>query len=551
MMTRSLRVLLVSGLHGSTVLKRRLQRYASLQAYEISCTRGLEEAQNQLQNTEYDIVLLDLPLSGRKARKAVQALHLIQKIPVICLTRRGGLAQGTGLSVVGRKDLGAISRTIARAIAGVSLNRTSELMAECRKLVVRATSEEMLLSSVCHILVAKGGYSSAWVGFCCDDESCIVCAASCDPGEACVRAIEMDQAAGSEARVFYAARGESCCLRPSGCSCRSTIVLPMKAGGRAFGALVICDSSDTAFEHSRIRLLRELAGDLAFRINALRTRCELNVALQDLRQRTAQLRTLASELTNAEERERKRLAQAIHDDLQQLLVGARFCADSLLNGVKDPKLRESALQLNEILNKAIESSRSLTFELSPPVLHDAGLARALHYLARRMESVHGLSVTVNADEQAEPEAEDLRVLLFQATRELLFNVVKHARAETAKVTMRKGKGNLVEIVVTDEGVGFDPGKADTEDSQNGFGLFSIKGRLGLVGGRLEVSSTPGHGTNCTIVAPLGRISDPELGWEGGVSHAKPTGGLMRAGPRHGNPGLSSDCTGESDSVSKS
>lgn len=325
----------------------------------------------------------------------------------------------------------------------------------------------------------------------------------------------------------------------------------MKAGGRAFGALVICDSSDTAFEHSRIRLLRELAGDLAFRINALRTRCELNVALQDLRQRTAQLRTLASELTNAEERERKRLAQAIHDDLQQLLVGARFCADSLLNGVKDPKLRESALQLNEILNKAIESSRSLTFELSPPVLHDAGLARALHYLARRMESVHGLSVTVNADEQAEPEAEDLRVLLFQATRELLFNVVKHARAETAKVTMRKGKGNLVEIVVTDEGVGFDPGKADTEDSQNGFGLFSIKGRLGLVGGRLEVSSTPGHGTNCTIVAPLGRISDPELGWEGGVSHAKPTGGLMRAGPRHGNPGLSSDCTGESDSVSKS
>jgi signal transduction histidine kinase/CheY-like chemotaxis protein len=250
----------------------------------------------------------------------------------------------------------------------------------------------------------------------------------------------------------------------------------------------------------------------------------------DLEQRSMQLRILAAELGNVEERERKRLAQAIHDDLQQMLVGARFCAETLAGGVKKD-LQETLQRLDQFLDEAIESARSLTFELSPPVLHTSGLSRSLHYLGRQMETKHGLSVNIRADEQAEPEIEDFKVLLFQATRELLFNVIKHARVKSAEVEMRRLKENLVQITVSDSGVGFDPEECSKEDAQRGFGLFSIRGRLDLIGGWMHVQSAPGSGTRCTIVAPLRKTAAERRGGEAAAHahRAKPRGGMVRAG----------------------
>ena len=218
-------------------------------------------------------------------------------------------------------------------------------------------------------------------------------------------------------------------------------------------------------------------------------------------QRTAQLRNLAAELTHAEERERKRLAQSIHDDLQQLLVGAKFCADTLAGAVQTEALKETARQLNAMLKEAIESARSLTVELSPPILHEIGLVKAIQHLARRMESKHGLTVGVRSDERAEPLPEEIRILLFQCTRELLFNVVKHAHVKAAEVEVLRSEAGEVQVTVSDAGTGFGPGRIEEKSSEGGFGLFSIRGRLGLTGGRLEIESAPGAGTRCTIIVP--------------------------------------------------
>ena len=153
---------------------------------------------------------------------------------------------------------------------------------------------------------------------------------------------------------------------------------------------------------------------------------ELQALHKALEHRAAQLQSLASELTLTEHRERRRLAQLLHDHLQQLLYAARLSVTTLKRRVPDKELQDMIQHLDMLLGQCIEESRSVTLELSPPVLYDAGLTPALEWLARQMQLNYGLLVKVHSDVQTEPEAEDIKVLLFQSVRELLFNVVKHA-----------------------------------------------------------------------------------------------------------------------------
>jgi CheY-like chemotaxis protein/anti-sigma regulatory factor (Ser/Thr protein kinase) len=139
-------------------------------------------------------------------------------------------------------------------------------------------------------------------------------------------------------------------------------------------------------------------------------------------------------------------------------------------------------------------------------------------------------VTVESDERAEPEAEEIRTLLFRAVRELLFNVVKHSHARTATVETRRIDEAFLQIAVSDSGVGFDAQKSCKESSGSGFGLFSIRERLTTVGGRLDIQSAPGCGCCCTITAPVGQrffAGQPGL-LPAPALPAGPQGGLMRA-----------------------
>ncbi len=220
--------------------------------------------------------------------------------------------------------------------------------------------------------------------------------------------------------------------------------------------------------------------------------------------RASQLRALASELTQAEHRERRRLAQLLHDHLQQMLVAGRMSVGALRRRLDDADADRALAGLDELLDQSIEASRSMSMELSPPILYDAGLGAALEWLGRHMQDKHHLAVDVEVDPAADPADEDIAVLLFQAARELLFNVVKHAGVQQASVHLSLADAEQLRLEVSDRGVGFDPADLlhSGEAGSTGFGLFSVRERLELLGGHLTVDSSPGQGTRMLMAAPL-------------------------------------------------
>jgi PAS domain S-box-containing protein len=231
---------------------------------------------------------------------------------------------------------------------------------------------------------------------------------------------------------------------------------------------------------------------------------QLRAVNESLVQRALQLRALAAELTLAEERERRRLAQILHDELQQLLVAAKFSVNALYHRSRaNPALQGDLQGVESLLVESIRASRTLVVQLNPPALTEYGLATAMHWLGEEMKRLHDLAVHVTADSEVPADAEGVAVLLFQAVRELLFNVVKHAGVKSATVQIHRLTGNQVQIVVADEGAGFDLGAAPrTTDSPTGLGLFGIQERISHMGGRMQVESAPGRGTRVTLVAEI-------------------------------------------------
>ncbi len=250
---------------------------------------------------------------------------------------------------------------------------------------------------------------------------------------------------------------------------------------------------------------QELRGALAASQTAKEQLREFNENLEQLvarrtaeaDQRAEQLRRMASVLAQTEQRERRRLAQVLHDHLQQLLVAAKLNIGLLRNRTRESTLLAPLGQVNELLDQAIGASRSLTVELSPPILYEAGLRAALEWLAERKSEKYNLIVTVEGDEEAEPENEDVRVLLFHSVRELVFNIVKHAGTDRARVRLGLDGESHITVSVIDQGKGIDDGATE------GFGLLSIRERLEMIGGDLLVDSAPGRGTTVTLRAPRG------------------------------------------------
>ena len=222
----------------------------------------------------------------------------------------------------------------------------------------------------------------------------------------------------------------------------------------------------------------------------------------ELAKRAAQLRALAGKLTLSEQRERRRMAKVMHDHLQQILVAAKFRV-AILGRTGDDVVRQAALEVQNLLDESIRTSRSLTAQLGPPILHDAGLGAGLEWLARWMADRHGLIVDLKIEEGTPPLAADIRTMLFESTRELLFNTVKHARVHAASVDVRRVEDDLLQVTVSDEGRGFEPTKvAAACEAEGGFGLFGIREHMELFGGQMEIDSAPGRGSRFMLRIPL-------------------------------------------------
>lgn len=246
--------------------------------------------------------------------------------------------------------------------------------------------------------------------------------------------------------------------------------------------------------------LKSLNATLEQRVRE-RTR-ELETLNKDLQNRSQQLQALTLMLSEAEDNERRRLAEILHDDLQQLLVSARLHLGRLAAWSQaDPKIGDIVNQVNDILSDSLKKTRNLSHELSPAILGRKSLSEAIGSLCRKMQNNHGLYIAVNANEEAEPSTVALKTFLIKSANELLFNIVKHAGVTKAQLrTRRTPKG--VELFVADEGSGFDPEDIQAgSDKDTGIGLLSLKERINLMGGHLHIDSAPGRGSRFTVFVP--------------------------------------------------
>lgn len=214
------------------------------------------------------------------------------------------------------------------------------------------------------------------------------------------------------------------------------------------------------------------------------------------------LRLQSIELALAEERERRSLANGLHDGITQPLGLTRIQLGILRSELSNPDQRRKVDDLSLALKKIISDLGSLTFELSPPILYELGLDAALEWLVQNFQIQNSLRCEFKRSGDQILLRQELRVVLFQFARELLTNIVKHAHAKKAIIHIHRTEKDVA-LTVSDDGVGCDPESVLTiSNHSRGFGIFSIRERTSYMGGEFQMESSPGHGTCIRIALPI-------------------------------------------------
>ena len=256
----------------------------------------------------------------------------------------------------------------------------------------------------------------------------------------------------------------------------------------------------TAWGRLNVSLIRDARAEDHLAICMIEDISEQKQAEKEIRTYQQQLRSVASELSLTEERERRRLATDLHDHVGQILALAQIKLGAIRESASSTHLVEPMDEVRRLIEQTIQYTRSLTFELSPPILYDLGFEAAVEWLAELIQEQQGITVKVQADRSAKPMNDEIRVILFQTVRELLVNVVKHAKAKHIRIFIAREEAAL-QVKIEDDGLGMGI-SADAADGPSGFGFFSIGERLKYLGGHLEVVSEPGWGTRVTLQVPL-------------------------------------------------
>ena len=234
---------------------------------------------------------------------------------------------------------------------------------------------------------------------------------------------------------------------------------------------------------------------------------ELNERLDSLVQKrtaaaeekTEQLRSLTIQLIEAEENERRKFAELLHDDLQQIIGAAHVQVQTLAESLAEVPL---LTDISDLLQNAITKTRYLSNEISPPVLYHADLAKGLQWLAARQKERFQLEVSIDIVKEPQISNISIKQFIFRAAQELLYNIVKHARTKRAHVRLMES-ANAIILEISDAGSGFDP--AALHGAKAGFGLMTIQERARYMGGMLDIESAPGRGSRFTLT-----LAKPDL-----------------------------------------
>ncbi|MFH0897941.1 MAG: PAS domain S-box protein, partial [Candidatus Bathyarchaeota archaeon] len=248
--------------------------------------------------------------------------------------------------------------------------------------------------------------------------------------------------------------------------------------------------------------LRDEDGNPAAVIEISRDITEQKRAEEKLKSYQEQLRSLLSQLSLVEEEERRRIATELHDHTGQTLAYCKIKIGEMRNLPPSTDIKGALDRIRDLIDKTIQYTRSLTFDLSNPILYEVGFEAAVEWLGEKLQKDHGLMFHFNDDGQQKPLDDKTRVILLQVVRELLTNIIKHARARTVTVSVQRNNTNI-QIDVKDDGVGFDVSKIDAHLNKTySFGIFSIRERLQSIKGKLNIKSELGYGTNVTLTTPL-------------------------------------------------
>jgi len=257
---------------------------------------------------------------------------------------------------------------------------------------------------------------------------------------------------------------------------------------------------------------RRLLNVLAQRIGEVTERKQAEAQLRLYRQR---LRSLAVALTRSEEMGRREFARELHDGIGQQLALIQIKLGILQEEAVSEGTRVRVGEVRELVSQAIRQTRTLTFEISPPVLYERGLDEALAWLADQASKQYGLQVKFECDGPRPGLSDELRASLYRAAAELLANVGRHSLATQAELWLRN-EGGRTRLSVVDNGIGFDVAGTWQRIVNNGsFGLFSITERLEELGGEVTIDSEPGRGTRVTVAVPVGPVTRDEPGSKGG------------------------------------
>ncbi len=270
--------------------------------------------------------------------------------------------------------------------------------------------------------------------------------------------------------------------------------VPFFSRGTELAGVVVLNEDITERRHAEeaLRLAKE---HLEERVRE-RT-AELVALTEDLIASRDQLRALASELTLAEEQERKRIAVVLHDEVAQTLAAAKMRLDLLRLHLGEVPCGGALTEARDLLEQSIRETRALMTDISPPLLFEMGLAAACESLVEKMSARHGIPIRCDISGVLDGISQDLRIVIFQIIRELLTNAVKHSGARNVRVTIEDRNGHL-QVMVSDDGIGFDPQSLRGPTDEGGFGLFSIRERILAFNGNMTIVSSPEAGTEVTM-----------------------------------------------------
>jgi signal transduction histidine kinase/CheY-like chemotaxis protein len=563
-----LKILLVEDSLSDAALLQESLSETRLERYEFTRAESWEEAVKHLQHGRFDILLLDLSLpdsTGRDTffRARADAPHL----PIVVLT--GLEDEVIGLEAVrhgiqdylikgqayGRQASRAIRYAIERKRAEEKLqklNRTLRALGNSNQAMICARKESEFLQKVCKIIMDDCGHAMVWVGYAEEDEAKTVRpVAHAGFEQGYLETLKITWAdtergrgpTGTAIRTGKLAECRNMLTDPKFKPWReeaikrgyiSSIALPLLAGGKAFGVIMIYSREADHFSEDETKLLTELADDTANGITTIRLRLAHAQAEAELqrerdqleirvRERTAELsqinqslqeeiaqreraeeahRQVLRRLADAEETERGRISRELHDRLGQNLTGLKLQLQFIRKQESlAPPIQESLGKLEQLADGLMRDIHRIAWELHPAVLDDFGLETVLRRYTTEWSENNGVPVDFHSDgAEVHRLPLQLETTLYRVAQEALTNVTRHANAKRVSVLLER-RSNHVSLIVEDDGYGFDTA-IQTSAARGNLGLLGMRERVTLAGGTLEIESTPKSGTTIFVRVPL-------------------------------------------------